>query len=37
MTDFNKLFEITSDSRVELGEEMKKTLNTELCIGSISS
>lgn len=31
--NFKKLFEITDDSRVKLGDEMRTLLNTELCLG----
>lgn len=31
--DFKKLFELTSDTRIELGDEIRNLLNTELCLG----
>jgi len=31
--DFEKLFAVTSDARIELGDEIRNLLNTELCLG----
>lgn len=31
--NFKKLFEVTDDDKIKLGDEMKTLLNTELCLG----